>query len=99
MLRGSRAIFWKRAALLAVFTFSGASGLVYEVLWTRRLTHIFGSTTLAVSTVLAAFMGGLAAGSYLLGALGGPAPGPGPANLRRSSRSRSGSSPSRSRCS
>ncbi len=67
MLRGSRAIFWKRAALLAVFTFSGASGLVYEVLWTRRLTHIFGSTTLAVSTVLAAFMGGLAAGSYLLG--------------------------------
>ncbi len=67
MLRGSRAIFWKRAALLAVFTFSGASGLVYEVLWTRRLTHIFGSTTLAVSTVLAAFMGGLAAGSYFLG--------------------------------
>jgi len=58
---------WRRAALLAVFTFSGASGLVYEVLWTRRLTHIFGSTTLAVSTVLAAFMGGLAAGSYLLG--------------------------------
>jgi spermidine synthase len=67
MLRGSRAIFWTRAALLAVFTFSGASGLVYEVLWTRRLTHIFGSTTLAVSTVLAAFMGGLAAGSYFLG--------------------------------
>ena len=60
--------FLKRAALLAVFTFSGASGLVYEVLWTRRLTLIFGSTTLAVSTVLAAFMGGLAAGSYLLGA-------------------------------
>ncbi len=67
MLRGSRAVFWKRAALLAIFTFSGASGLVYEVLWTRRLTHVFGSTTLAVSTVLAAFMGGLAAGSYLLG--------------------------------
>jgi spermidine synthase len=67
MLRGSRAIFWRRAALLLVFMFSGASGLVYEVLWTRRLTHIFGSTTLAVSTVLAAFMGGLAAGSYFLG--------------------------------
>ena len=64
---GKRSAFWKRAALLAVFTFSGASGLVYEVLWTRRLTHIFGSTTLAVSTVLAAFMGGLAAGSYFLG--------------------------------
>ena len=36
-------------------------------LWTRRLTHVFGSTTLAVSTVLAAFMLGLAAGSLLLG--------------------------------
>ncbi len=59
--------FWKRAVLLLVFTFSGASGLIYEVLWTRRLTHIFGSTTLAVSTVLAAFMGGLAVGSVLLG--------------------------------
>ena len=59
--------FWKRAVLLLVFTLSGASGLIYEVLWTRRLTHIFGSTTLAVSTVLAAFMGGLAVGSVLLG--------------------------------
>ena len=68
MSPGWRSVIWKRAALLVVFTFSGASGLVYEVLWTRRLTHIFGSTTLAVSTVLAAFMGGLAAGSYFLGA-------------------------------
>src|SRR5689334_3655220 len=50
-----------RAVLLVVFTLSGAAGLVYEVLWSRRLTHVFGSTTLAVSTVLAAFMGGLAA--------------------------------------
>jgi spermidine synthase len=63
----NRARLGRSAALLAIFTFSGASGLVYEVLWTRRLTHVFGSTTLAVSTVLAAFMGGLAAGSYLLG--------------------------------
>src|SRR5689334_22763288 len=56
-----------RAVLLVVFTLSGAAGLVYEVLWSRRLTHVFGSTTLAVSTVLAAFMGGLAAGSYAFG--------------------------------
>ena len=58
----------RNGLLLLVFTLSGASGLIYEVLWTRRLTHIFGSTTLAVSTVLAAFMGGLALGSVLLGA-------------------------------
>ncbi len=67
MPSGNRVRLGRSAALLAIFTFSGASGLVYEVLWTRRLTHVFGSTTLAVSTVLAAFMGGLAAGSYLLG--------------------------------
>src|SRR5262245_34921512 len=68
MRRARSAGAWRRALLLAVFTLSGASGLIYEVLWTRRLTHIFGSTTLAVSTVLAAFMGGLALGSVLLGA-------------------------------
>ncbi len=38
-----------------------------EMLWTRMLTLVFGSTTLAVSTVLTAFMGGLGLGSYLAG--------------------------------
>ena len=33
----------------------------------RRLSLVFGSTTLAISTVLASFMGGLALGSWLLG--------------------------------
>lgn len=68
MPRAGRSGPLERAILLVVFTLSGAAGLIYEVLWTRRLTHIFGSTTLAVSTVLAAFMGGFALGSYLLGA-------------------------------
>src|SRR5262249_51994926 len=62
-----RSGFRARALLLLLFTLSGASALVYEVLWTRRLTHVFGSTTLAASTVLAAFMLGLAAGSVRLG--------------------------------
>jgi spermidine synthase len=62
-----RSVSWRSGLLLVIFTFSGASGLIYEVLWTRRLTHIFGSTTLAVSTVLAAFMAGLAGGSVVLG--------------------------------
>lgn len=53
--------------VLVLFLLSGATGLVYEVLWTRQLTLIFGVTTYAVSTVLATFMGGLALGSYLLG--------------------------------
>ncbi len=53
------------------FVFSGATGLVYEVLWARMLGLVFGATTLAVSTVLAAFMAGLALGSALAGRWGG----------------------------
>jgi spermidine synthase len=50
--------------LLAIcFVFSGATGLIYEVLWARMLGLVFGATTLAISAVLAAFMGGLALGS------------------------------------
>jgi spermidine synthase len=52
------------------FVLSGATGLIYEVLWARLLGLVFGATTLAISTVLAAFMGGLALGSALAGKLG-----------------------------
>ncbi len=44
---------------------SGATALIYEVLWARMLGLVFGATTLAISAVLAAFMGGLALGSAL----------------------------------
>lgn len=55
------------AVPLVCFLASGASGLVYQVVWMRELTLVFGATTLAVSTVLAVFMGGLALGSYVGG--------------------------------
>jgi spermidine synthase len=42
---------------------SGMSGLIYEVAWVRSLELVFGATSFAVATVLAAFMGGLACGS------------------------------------
>jgi spermidine synthase len=52
--------------LVAVcFLLSGATGLIYEVLWARMLGLVFGVTTLAISAVLAAFMCGLALGSAL----------------------------------
>src|SRR5258706_9519896 len=54
----------------ACFFLSGATGLIYEVLWARMLGLVFGATTLAVSTVLAAFMGGLAIGSGSAGRRG-----------------------------
>jgi spermidine synthase len=56
-----------RALVLACFFLSGASGLIFEMVWTRGLTLVFGSTTLAISTVLATFMGGLGLGAYLAG--------------------------------
>src|SRR5690242_906583 len=58
----------KSLLLIAVcFTLSGAAGLIYEVLWMRMLGLIFGATTVAISVVLTAFMGGLALGSAIGG--------------------------------
>jgi spermidine synthase len=56
-----------RSLVLTLFLLSGACGLIYQVVWSRILTQVFGSTALAVGTVLAAFMSGLALGSYGLG--------------------------------
>lgn len=53
---------------LLVFV-SGLSTLVYEILWTRMLTLVFGTSVFAVSTVLTAFMAGLALGSAWFGRL------------------------------
>ncbi|HKQ08207.1 MAG TPA: fused MFS/spermidine synthase [Blastocatellia bacterium] len=58
------AIAW---AVLLCFFASGISGLVYQVVWVRELVLVFGATTFAVSTVLTAFMGGLALGSFYFG--------------------------------
>ncbi len=58
-----------RAAVFLLFLLSGAVGLIYEVLWLRMLILIFGSTQFAVSTILTAFMAGLALGSFLFGRL------------------------------
>jgi spermidine synthase len=68
-----QSIAYTQAAIILIglcFIFSGATGLIYEVLWARMLGLVFGATTLAVSTVLAAFMGGLALGSGLAGRFG-----------------------------
>src|SRR5713226_5028701 len=53
--------------ILLCFFASGMSSLVYQVVWVRELVLVFGATTFAVSTVLTAFMGGLALGSYYFG--------------------------------
>src|SRR5207244_12670190 len=50
-----------------LFFWSGATGLVYELLWVRVLYQTFGSTIQSVTTVVAAYMGGLGLGAWLLG--------------------------------
>ncbi len=49
---------------LALYFISGATSLVYEVVWSRMLGLSFGTSAVAVSTILASFMAGLALGSW-----------------------------------
>ena len=46
-----------------LFFLSGITALIYEIVWTRMLTLVFGHTVFSVSVVLAAFMAGLGLGS------------------------------------
>jgi spermidine synthase len=55
------------ALVLACFFVSGLTGLTYEILWTRMIVKIIGSSPFAVSIVLTVFMGGLGLGSYIAG--------------------------------
>ncbi len=52
---------------LVLFLLSGAAGLIYEVLWVRQFTYVFGASTYAVTIVLATFMMGLGLGSWVVG--------------------------------
>src|SRR6185295_16303408 len=55
--------------MLHLFMFaSGALALVYEILWMRRFTPVFGATTPAVAATLAAVFLGFTVGSLVIGA-------------------------------
>ncbi|MGD8447100.1 MAG: fused MFS/spermidine synthase, partial [Desulfobacterales bacterium] len=53
--------------ILLFLLISGSCGLVYEILWMKMLTLVIGNTVFSITTVLTAFMGGLALGSFLAG--------------------------------
>src|SRR5438128_3165220 len=57
----------RRRLFVLLYACSGAAALVYEVTWTRLLALQLGHSVAAASTVLAAFMGGLALGAWLAG--------------------------------
>ena len=57
----------RRAAAMGLFFLSGATGLVYEVLWLKELGLVFGNAGHATATTLTVFFGGLAVGSWVFG--------------------------------
>ena len=62
--QSTRLIF---AGVVACFFLSGLAALLYQTAWLRQFSLVFGTSELAVATVLAAYMGGLAVGSAVAG--------------------------------
>ncbi|AFM28085.1 fused MFS/spermidine synthase [Desulfomonile tiedjei] len=56
-----------RFLIYAIFFASGMSGLIYQVVWLRILSRTTGVTIHATAIVVAAFMAGLALGSFIFG--------------------------------
>jgi spermidine synthase len=59
----------EQALVLVCFFLSGVAALVYQIAWTRQFAFVFGTSQLAIATVLAAYMGGLASGAAAAGRL------------------------------
>ena len=56
----------RRVAIFAFFL-SGASSLIFQSIWSRSAHHVFGATSIAISTVVTAFMAGLGLGAFVAG--------------------------------
>ena len=54
-----------QALVSLCFFVSGFAALIYQTAWTRQFAFVFGTSELAIATVLAAYMGGLAGGAAL----------------------------------
>lgn len=63
-----------KTRLLLAFFLSGSSGLVYEVVWSRRLAVLVGGTAHATQAVLATFFAGVTLGAFWLGRRAAAAP-------------------------
>ncbi len=60
--RSSSAVF---VAVGLCFFLSGFAALLYQTAWMRQLSVVFGTSELAVATILAAYMAGLALGAAI----------------------------------
>ena len=59
----------RRPLLYACFFASGAAGLILEIVWSKYLSLLLGNSIYGVSTVVAAFLGGLGIGAAIGGRL------------------------------
>ena len=59
----------RHLAITAIFVLSGATGLTYEIVWSRQLVLIFGNTTQAIAAILTGYFAGMAIGNLLGGRL------------------------------
>ncbi len=57
---------WDLVGIALCFALSGFAALLYQTAWTRQFSLVFGTSELAVATVLAAYMAGLALGAWLV---------------------------------
>ena len=55
------------ATLLVIFFLSGLTSLIYELVWIRALTVVFGKTIIAITIVVSVYMAGLGFGSIYWG--------------------------------
>ncbi|MFA6978358.1 MAG: fused MFS/spermidine synthase [Ignavibacteriaceae bacterium] len=57
----------RKSIFAILFVISGAAGLIYQIVWFKYLGLFLGNTTHAQMIVLATFLGGLAAGNFVIG--------------------------------
>ena len=57
---------WALVVLPVCFALSGFAGIVYQIGWARQFALVFGTTEVAVTLVLAAYMAGLGLGAWLV---------------------------------
>ncbi len=55
-------LVFMRFGIYACFFLSGATSLIFEVLWSRQFVTVFGNSSYAISIVLCAYMAGLGLG-------------------------------------
>ena len=58
---------WIRWGVYGCFFFSGATSLIFEVLWSRQFVTVFGNSSYAISIVLCAYMCGVGLGGWIGG--------------------------------